>query len=55
MTIDGAIQYILDDPIRTLAQIPAYALLIGLPAWLIYRWQAKKYREYNDRGEKTIK
>ena len=37
MTVETLVDYVLNDPLGTLVQIPAILLLIGGPIWLIRR------------------
>lgn len=40
--IEDLIAYIIEDPIGAAVQLPAYALLIGGPVWLIVKLYRKK-------------
>lgn len=42
MTLEQGLAYFLEDPLRSLVQIPTYAVIIGLPSWLIYRYAKKR-------------
>ena len=42
MATETGMDFFMFEVLGSLVQLPAYALMIGLPAWLLIRWHRKK-------------